>query len=177
MSTILQLHITLFYNYDFTTTYISTVHIITMQLRLYNYIYIYNSTILHYLSNTFLNIITSNLNAESHSIIHKIADAPSTFPYILVLFLTNIRVHFFFISVVATVSVHKCYEWVNLVTFTRFKSVFANDNVGENVLGANFYIEDVFVVYFTSFCKVSFDRTKIYSTIVWTSPYSQLKNF
>ena len=30
-------------------------------------------------------------------------------------------------------------------TFTRFRSVFAKDNVGENVLGANFYIEEVFV--------------------------------
>ena len=32
----------------------------------------------------------------------------------------------------------------------------------ENVLGANLYIEDVFVGDFTSFCKVLFDRTTIY---------------
>ena len=57
---------------------------------------------------------------------------PSTFPYTLVLFLTN--GNFFSISVIATVGVHKCYEWVNLATFTRLKSVFAKDNVRENVL-------------------------------------------
>ena len=56
-------------------------------------------------------------------------------------------VHFFSISVVATAGVHKCYEWVNLATFTRFKSVFSNDNIQENVFGANFYIEDIFVGY------------------------------
>ena len=54
-------------------------------------------------------------------------------------------VHFFSISVVATVGVDKYYEWVNLAKFTCFKSVFAKDNVWENVLGANFYNEDVFV--------------------------------
>ena len=57
---------------------------------------------------------------------------------------------FFSISVVATIGVHKCYEWVNLAIFTRFKFVFANDNVRKNVLGANFYIEDVFVGYIYS---------------------------
>ena len=34
---------------------------------------------------------------------------------------------------------------MNLANFARLKSVFAKDNVRENVLGANFYIEDVFV--------------------------------
>ena len=48
------------------------------------------------------------------------------------------------------------------MTSTRLKSVFAKDKVRENVLGANFYIEDVFVRDFTSFCKVSFDRTTVY---------------
>ena len=59
-------------------------------------------------------------------------------------------VHFFSISVVATIGVYKYYEWVNLATFTRLKSVFGKDKVRENVLGANFYIEDVFVGDFTS---------------------------
>ena len=54
-------------------------------------------------------------------------------------------VHFFSISVVGTVGVHKCYEWMNLATFTRLKSVFAKDKVRENVLSANVYIEDVFM--------------------------------
>ena len=39
---------------------------------------------------------TKNFKAESHSIIHKIANAPSTFPYILVLFLTNGKFFFLF---------------------------------------------------------------------------------
>ena len=34
---------------------------------------------------------------------------------------------------------------MNLAIFTHLKSVFAKDNVRENLLGANFYIEDVFV--------------------------------
>ena len=64
-------------------------------------------------------------------------------------------VHFFSISVVATVGINKCYEWVNLATFIRFKSIFATDDVRENVLGASFYIEDVFVGYFKNRnCKV-----------------------
>ena len=65
------------------------------------------------------------MKTEYHSMIHKISDPPSTFPYILVLFLINST----FFSVVDTIGVYKLYEWVNLATFTRFSSVFAKDNV------------------------------------------------
>ena len=40
-------------------------------------------------------------------------------------------VHFFSISVFATVGVHKCYEWMKLAIFTRYKSVFGKDYVRE----------------------------------------------
>ena len=51
---------------------------------------------------------TWNFGTESHSVIHKIADKPSTFPYTLVSFLTDVT--FFSISIVDTVGVHKFYE-------------------------------------------------------------------
>ena len=79
-------------------------------------------------------------------------------------------VHFFSISVVDTVGVHKCYEWITLAAFTRFTYVFLKDNL-RKCPWRKFLHRRCFCGSFHFFCKALFSQTTIYWTIVWTSPH------
>ena len=79
-------------------------------------------------------------------------------------------VHFFSISVVDTVGVHKCYEWIKLAAFTRFTYVFLKDNL-RKCPWRKFLHRRCFCGSFHFFCKALFSQTTIYWTIVWTSPH------
>ena len=84
---------------------------------------------------------TKYFKAESHSIIHKITDAPSTLSCILVLFLTNSTFFFYFRSWHYRCSQINKLTWQHLMDSHPFLQRITY----ENVLRANFYIEEVFV--------------------------------